>query len=58
MISQKLTLGYDYLLFIFEVLSPPSTRPSLRWDFFLDAFPMMFPCYTRKHFTSKHVHME
>jgi hypothetical protein len=42
-IDQKFTAGYDYLMFRFDVLPPPSTRPSLRWDFFPDAFPMMSP---------------
>jgi hypothetical protein len=42
-IDKKFTQGHGYLDFVFDVLPPPHTRPSLRWDFVPDAYPMMSP---------------
>jgi len=42
-IDKKFTEGHGYLDFVFEVLPPLPTRPSLRWDFVPDAYPMMSP---------------
>jgi hypothetical protein len=42
-IDKRFTEGHQYLQFSFKVLPPLPTRPSLRWDFVPDAYPMMSP---------------